>query len=396
MQQRRSTKVLAASLLTSSLIAVAGASASATTPPTGGTTAGTAGAAAAPVSLKGDCPDTIVIQTDWMPEAEHGWLYQLIGDGYQIDKDKAYVTGPLMDASGNDTGVKLQIRSGGSPQQFRKPTEILYGDDSILFAFVYTDEAIQFSGDFPTVAIESGLEKNPQMIMWDPNTYPDVKGIADIGKKGIKVRYFGGAAYMDYLTSSGLLKKDQVDGSYQGDPSLFVTDGGKAAQQGFGSAEPYLYKNVIKDWGKDVAYQYTSEVGWNNYAQSIATKPENLTKYDACFKKLVPVIQAGTVAYAKDPKHGNDVILAADTAFGKAFGWEYDQGTAEYGHATMLKDGLLANGADGTIGSFDSARVAELIKNATPVYQAQGSKVKADLKPEDIVTNKYLDPSIKL
>ncbi len=147
---------------------------------TGDTTAGSA-ATGEGVSLAGDCPDTVVIQTDWMPEAEHGFLYQMVGEGYEIDAGKAYVTGPLIDAGGNDTGVKIQVRSGGAAQNFSPVTQIMYADDAVTLGYVYTDEAIQFSGDFPTVAIESGFEKNPQMIMWDPATYPDVKGIADLG-----------------------------------------------------------------------------------------------------------------------------------------------------------------------------------------------------------------------
>ena len=86
------------------------------------------------------------------------------------------------------------------------------------------------------------------MIMWDPATYPDVKTIADLGKTGIMVRYFSGAAYMDYFTSHGHPPKDQVDGSYDGTPALFVADEGKSAQQGFGSAEPYIYENEVPDW----------------------------------------------------------------------------------------------------------------------------------------------------
>ena len=176
------------------------------------------------VSLAGDCPETVTIQLDWMPEAEHGFLYQMIGEGYEIDAGNAYVTGPLIDANGNDTGVKIQIRSGGAAQNFSPVTQIMYANDDVLLGFVYTDEAIQFSGDFPTIAIESGYEKNPQMIMWDPETYPDVTGIADLGTEGVKVRYFGGAAYMDFLTGTGVLSADQVDGSYTGDPSLFIAD----------------------------------------------------------------------------------------------------------------------------------------------------------------------------
>lgn len=355
------------------------------------TTAGETGA-----SLAGICPDTVVIQTDWMPEAEHGFLYNLVGDGYEMDADKAYVTGPLV-ASGVDTGVKIQIRSGGLPQQFTPVTQIMYNDPDILAGFVYTDEAIQFSGsEFPTVAVMSGFEKNPQMIMWDPATYPDVTGIAGLGEAGVTVRYFGGAAYMDYLTATGILSPEQVDGSYTGDPSLFIADEGKAAQQGFGSAEPYAYEVELTDWAKPVAYEYINDIGWENYAQSIATKPENIETYRDCFTALVPMIQQASVDYLNDPTHGNTVILDAVATFGEAFGWVYSQGNADYGVQAIIADGLVANGADGVLGSFDLERVAGLIEIAIPVYEAQGATPKAGLVPEDIVTNEFIDPSISL
>ena len=149
------------------------------------------------------------------------------------------------------------------------------------------------------------------MIMWDPETYPDVQTIADLGKTDALVRYFGGAAYMDFLTGSGILKPEQVDGSYSGDPSLFIADEGKAAQQGFGSAEPYLYENVITSWLKPVKYQYINDVGWENYAESIATKPENITEYADCFKELVPIIQQSSVDYLNDPARATAIILDA-------------------------------------------------------------------------------------
>ena len=386
MQQKRSATVLATVMAAAAVVATA-ATASATTPGT---------SAAAGGSLAGICPETVAIQTDWMPEAEHGFLYQMVGDGYTTDNGKAYVTGPLVDSSGADTGVKIQIRSGGKPQGFTPVSQLMYTDDSIFLGYVYTDEGIQFSDRFPTVAVESGYEKNPQMIMWDPATYPDVTGIADLGKAKVKIRYFGGAAYMDYLTGSGILSKDQVDGSYTGDPTLFIGDEGKSAQQGFGSAEPYLYKTELTQWGKDVKYQYINDVGWENYAESIATKPENLTKYDECLKKLVPIIQQASVDYLNSPEKANKVILAAVAAFGNDFGWTYTQGAADYGVATIKADGLVANGADGVMGSFDPARVENLIKIAVPIYEAQGAKVKAGLTVDDIVTNKYLDPNIKL
>jgi hypothetical protein len=362
---------------------------------TSDSTGGTAASGDA-VSLAGDCPDTVVIQTDWMPEAEHGFLYQMVGEGYEIDKDKAYVTGPLIDQNGNDTGVKIQIRSGGAAQQFASVSTIMYDNDDSFLGYVYTDEGIQNSATKPTVAIESGFDKNPQMIMWDPATYPDVTGIEDLGKEKVKIRYFGGAAYMDFFTSTGILSTDQVDGSYQGDPNLFITDEGKAAQQGFGSAEPYLYENEYQDWLKPVKYQYINDVGWTNYAESIATKPENITEYADCFKKLVPIIQHASVDYLDDPARTNAIILAAVEAFGTDFGWNYTEGTLNYGVDTIKKDGLVANGPDGVIGKFDTDRIADLITKAIPVYTAQDSPPKDGLTPEDIVTNEFLDESIGL
>lgn len=401
MQQRRSHKLLAISLASALALAACGddeTTESTTAPSAAETTTATESTGGeAGGSLAGVCPETVVVQTDWMPEAEHGFLYNLVGDGYTMDADKAYVTGPLVDGSGADTGVDIQIRSGGLPQQFSPVTQLMYNDDDILLGFVYTDEAIQFSGsEFPTVAVMSGFEKNPQMIMWDPATYPDVKGIADLGTAGVTVRYFGGAAYMDYLTGTGILSAEQVDGSYTGDPALFIADEGKAAQQGFGSAEPFLYESELADWGKPVAYEYINDIGWENYAQSIATKPGNIEAEADCLAALVPMIQQSAVDYLTDPAHGNEVILAAVASFGEAFGWTYTAGAAEYGVATIKADGLQANGTDGTMGSFDMERVSGLIEIAIPVYEAQGATPKEGLTPEDIVTNQFIDPSIKL
>jgi len=216
-------------------------------------------------------------------------------------------------------------------------------------------------------------------------------------KDPVLIRYFGGAAYMDFLTGSGILTKEQVDGSYTGDPALFIADEGKSAQQGFGSAEPYLYETELEDWGKPVAYQYINDIGWKNYAQSIATTPENLTTNAACFAALVPMIQQSAVEYLADPTHGNKVILDATASFGEAFGWTYTAGAADYGVATIKKDGLQANDpASGVLGQFDMDRVQGLIDIAVPIYKAQGATPKEGVTPDDIVTNEFIDPNISI
>ncbi|MET0147016.1 MAG: ABC transporter substrate-binding protein [Ilumatobacteraceae bacterium] len=396
MSIRRTCRWLAAPLAGVLVLAACGGDddddASGTEAPAG-TDAPAGSAAAGDVDLSADCPATVVLQTDWNPEAEHGWIYNMIGEGYTIDKDGVRVTGPLM-AGDVDTGVDLEVRSGGPAIGFQTVTSQMYTDDSILIGYVYTDEAIQNSAEFPTVAMMSGMEKNPQMIMWDPATYPDVEDIADLGEEGIKIRYFSSAAYMDYFREEGIVSSDQLDASYDGTPGNFVAAQGKDAQQGFGSAEPYIYEHEVEDWMKPVSYTYINDNGWNNYAESIATRPENIETYRACFEKLIPIIQQSAVDYIADPQSTNDLILEAVETFDN--GWVYTQGVADYAVETMKADGLIGNGPDDTIGNFDLDRVNELIAIAIPTYTSLGQPPKDGLTAEDVVTNEFIDDSISL
>ena len=97
------------------------------------------------VSLAGVCPDTITFQTDWNPESEHGFLYNMVGEGYEVDAAGLRVTGPLV-SKGADTGVKIQVRAGGPAVGFSSPTSLMYQDPEIFLAFVSTDGAVQDSG----------------------------------------------------------------------------------------------------------------------------------------------------------------------------------------------------------------------------------------------------------
>ncbi|MFM9123287.1 MAG: ABC transporter substrate-binding protein, partial [Actinomycetota bacterium] len=141
--------------------------------------------AAEAVSLAGVCPDTVTFQTDWNPESEHGFLYNLVGEGYEVDAAGVRVTGPLV-SKGADTGVKIQVRAGGPAVGFSSPTSLMYQDPDIFLGFVSTDGAIQDSGEFPTMTVVAPFNINPQIIMWDPATYPNVKSIADLKATGAK------------------------------------------------------------------------------------------------------------------------------------------------------------------------------------------------------------------
>jgi hypothetical protein len=297
-------------------------------------------------------------------------------------------------ASGVDTGVKVQVRAGGPAVGFSSPTSLMYSDPDIFLAFAATYSQIQNSGEFPTQSVIAPFNINPQIIMWDPATYPDVKTIADLKATGAKVRYFGGTAYMDYFTSTGILDSAQVDGSYDGTPANFVADGGKSAQQGFATSEPYFYENVLTDWGKPVAYQTIHDAGWTSYAQTLAAKPETIVSAADCLKLLVPIIQQAQVDYVADPSTTNALILDLVAQYNN--GWMYDAGQADAAVALALENGLIANSPDGTLGSFDSQRMDEFLALAIPIFEGLGEKLKPGLTSADLATNQFIDPTIAL
>jgi hypothetical protein len=298
-------------------------------------------------------------------------------------------------SGGKTTGVKVQVRAGGPAIGYGRPIAAMYEKpEEILLGFVGTDEAVSQSTAKPSMAVAAPFNINPQIIMWDPMSHPDVKTIADLKEPGVRVRYFQDADYMKYLIQSGQLDAKQTDDTYDGSPSAFIASGGKDAQQGFGTAEPYAYKNLYKEWMKDVAFQYVHDAGWTAYQQSLGVTPANLEKYDSCLKVLVPVLQQATVDYITSPDAANAIIIDAVNTY--ADFWTYTAGQGDAAVDQMQADKLVANSPDGTLGSFDIERVTKFIETAIPVYSATGTKVKEGLTPADIVTNKYIDPSINL
>lgn len=389
MRIARKSGYAAAGLVVVSALTLAGCSSSspepATSSPSGDLEIGAVDLAAA------GCPADIRIQTDWNPESEHGHLYELVGDDYTVDSDEKSVTGPLV-TSGEYTGVDVTILSGGPATGFTQPNAQMYNDPSIFLAYVGTDEAIAHSGDLPTVGVFAPLQKDPQMLMWDPETYPDVEGIADLGAEGVTIRVFPGGTYIDAFVGQGILSADQIDSTYDGAPAVFVSEGGAIAQQGFASAEPYIYENEVEQWGKPVAYQLINDAGYPKYAAVLSVIPENIDTYSECLTALVPVLQQATVDFFADPQSTIDLVLELVEAYDT--GWVYSQGVADFSVETMLNDGIAGNDANGEMGTVDPERMTELFDLVTPIYTEQSLPVKEGVTVDDIWTDQFLDSSI--
>jgi hypothetical protein len=345
------------------------------------------------VDLSDVCPKNVVIQTDWNPESEMGGLYGLLGPDATIDADKKVVSGPLY-SQGEWTGVDVEIRSGGPAIGFQPVPAQMYSDKDIMLGWVNTDEAIANSAKMPTTSVMASFEKAPWMIMWDPETYPDVKSIADLGQTDAKVRYFDGATWMDYLVGAGILRQDQIDGSYDGTPGNFIAAGGKDAQQGFATVEPYTYEHDLDQWGKPVDFQLIADTGYPLYAVALSVRTEDVTAQSACLKKLVPVVQQSTVDFFADPDATNDLIVEAVQKF--ATGWVYSKELTEHSTEEQLALGLVSNGDNKTLGDFDESRVQKVLDIAAPLVAKAGNAPADGLTASDLFTNEFLDTTIGL
>ena len=344
-------------------------------------------ASAEAMSLAGVCPDPIVIQTDWFPESEHGAMYQMVGADYVIDADNQTTTGSLM-AGGVDTGVDIQVRAGGPAIGFASGSAQMYVDTDITLAYVSMDEAVILRADTPTLSVVAPLEKNPQIIQWDPEYYPEIQSIADIGEAGILVNVFAGGTFIDVFVNEGVLSADQIDPSYDGSPSRFITEGGAIAQQGFASESPYSYENVYEEWAKPIAFELIHDAGLRIYSQTLAIRPAVLEELRPCLERFVPIVQQSVIDFADDPARANAIIVDAVETINSF--WQYPPALAEFSVEAQIELGLVGNGPDDTVGNMDEDRIAEVIAKII----AAGFDVDTSLNPSDIVTNEFIDESI--
>ncbi len=355
------------------------------------TTATPTTAAPAAAQLSDVCPSTIKVLTDWFPEPEHNYLYQLIGVDGEVDAANGTYSGPIGDGS-----VELLIQAGGPYINFNAQTTQFYSDTSLFMAFVDTSEAIKSHVNTPVTAVFTNFEKGPQILMWDPDVY-DFDSFEDIGASDATVLYFGGASYMDYLLFQGVMNESNIDGTYNGAPARFITEG-DLVQQGFATNEPYRYENEIEGWMKPVDFLLIHDSGHDVYQSALSVRAESVTEDADCLALLVPMFQQALVDYMNDPSPLNvrldEIVKELDST------WTSSIEGHEAAAVAMRELGLTTDGGNGYVGDMDEDRVRGLIEKLTPVFADQSVEGfeggTTDLVASDIFTNQFLDTSISL
>lgn len=381
-------------------LAVTACSGPSTTTSTGGP-AGAAVATGSADDLASVCPTpdagqhprpTINIVMSWWPESTHGGLYNLFGPNPVIDKNKKRITGPLV-IDGKDTGVDLQLRTGGPGASYQQAPQLLYTDRTNMLGQAATEEQIGASAKQPTLAVFAPMVQDPLVYIFDPATYPNFNSISDIGQTDTKVVSIAGPNTA-YLTGTGILRATQMDLSYDGTPQRFVSARGKVVVGGFAPNEPYIYAH-LPQWGKPVKYLYVSETGYPDYRNEIIIRAGDKAAYAPCLTRLVPILQRGQAEFLRNPKPALDLIVKTVAAYNP--GYSYTADLALAGWKVQRDDALVADDPHlSYLGPFVDSRLQRMIDILTPIYVGQKQPVDQALTPAKLATNEFLDHSIKV
>ena len=344
------------------------------------------------------CPNPLILQKDWLMQAEHGPIMQMIGAGGTMES--GVYKGPL-----GSTGIELQILEGGGG--------IGMGDGETAYSSLFMgnskagvlphlgyqelDNAFIFSERFPVVGVFAPLDVAPAALMWDEGTYPDgfssiedLQAFAESGEGKIYISTIQ-RTYGKFLVDSGVPADVFVEG-YRGDLENFVVNNGTWLNAGFITSEAYKLANG-SNWGKPIGGTTLNDFGYPNYTGMVSVAQSRMDELAPCLEQLVPIMQQAAVDYATDPTEVNEVIVAFNEGGFATTWWTTAPDLMDYAATTMVEDGVIGNGSNDTIGDFDMDRVSTILEIVKPGLDERANP---DVTAEDVVTNRFIDPSIGL
>ncbi|MFZ4069121.1 MAG: hypothetical protein ACOYJ6_03345 [Caulobacterales bacterium] len=342
------------------------------------------------------CPNPLVIQTDWLAQAEHGGLYQLIGAGGRAERGR--YTGPL-----GKTGIELILLQGGAG--------IGLGDGETAYSALYMgnsrarlrphlalhdlDNLMIFSGRFPAIGVVAMLETSPIGLFWDQATYPkgfrtraDLAAFAKSGQGKIYVSTTR-RTFARYLVASGVAKSAFVEG-YRGDSENFVLNNGRWLNQGSLTNEAYQFAHGRK-WNRPIGHIALSQMGYDIYPSVISVAANRITELSPCLARLAPLLQRAQIDYVRNPGEVNDLLFRYNQAGLAAPFWKTSRALLDNAVRVQIQTGIVGNGPNTTLGDFDMARVERVAALLRPMLDI---RAKPNLRVEDVVTNRFIDPAI--
>ena len=331
-----------------------------------------------------------IIQTDWYPEAEHGWIYQMVGDGYTIDKDAVSVTGPLVRRRRRDRrGHRDPLRRPGH----RQPD----GDVAAVHRRRHPARLrVHRRGHperrrVPDHGGHGGHGEEPADDHVGPGDVPrrrDDRRPRRGGRPGPLLRRRGvhGVLHPD----GHALGRTRSTAATTARPANFIAAEGKPTPSRASGRPSRTSTSSSSPTGASRSPTSTSTTpAGRTTASRSPSRPRTSSRTGPASRSSCRSSSSrASTTWPTRPRRTSS-SSPRSTEFDSF--WTYSAEIAEYAVQTMIDDGLLSNGPDGTLGNFDLDRVNGLIEKAIPVYTALGQAPPDGLTAEDIVTNEFID-----
>jgi len=301
--------------------------------------------AIAGIARAADKPLTPVsVQLDWIPEPEHGGLYQALARGFFREE-----------------GLEVTLRPGG-PNAFVMPS-IATGKVDIGQADS-TNTLLQQAEDLPVVQFAAVFQDDPSGILVNPDssvhTFTDLQGKTLIARPEW--------AFLKFLRHKYAIDFNIVPQNF----SVAAFLGNKEAlQQGYYIAEPY---HITHAGGKMPRFLSTWDAGFRAYAV-LVTNRRFAREHPGELRAFVRAYIHGWRDYLEgDPAPAHRALKAANP-----------NNTDEFMAFSrrMIIEGKLVTGRDAgsgdkNIGRLDPARYAEQIKQLEELGILKSGKVSVD------------------
>lgn len=349
--------------------------------------------------VRAGCPTEVRIQTDALPHVEWGFLYRLLdADAVRVRGDE--VSGPLV-LDGARTGVTLTILTG-DPRDGVSANTQLHEDADLLLGAVDTDVALLDATRAPTVGVFAPLARDPRLLYWDAEVYPDLRDIERFsatstpdGASLMPVAAVPGDPFIQYAIGTNWISRDQIVAGTDVDVELtvpaFVAAGGIRAQTGDALTEPHRLQQ--DDVPRAARWQVIDDIGYTRDAGVLSAAPQTLVRHADCLRVLVPEFQRSLVAFVDDPEPTVAMLVDLAAELGDE---SYDIAAASAALEQLIERRYIANARDGSIGAIDIGRVRSLVDRAVPRWRDAEVDVPVGITADDIATNEFVDRSIGL
>jgi hypothetical protein len=344
--------------------------------------------------MRAGCPAEIRIQTDDLPRVEWGFLYDLL-DRDELRSGFDSVTAPLL-IDGEPSGSDLRIFVGDPHDGIPANIE-LHDDDRFLLGAVDTDVALLDAGRFPTVGVFAPLRRSPRIAYWDTNIYPGIPTVqllaarlAPDGESLVPIVTTPGDPFASYALGEGMVTVEQLITDPPPSVQGLIDADGIPAHLGDVFTDPYQFE-LLTEAPEFFGAHLLDDAGYESDSGLLSATPQTLVGEADCLTVLVPILQQALVDYLDDPDDTNDLLADLSAKFGDE---TYDADAVTAAFEILEGQRYAGNGRDGTIGDIDLARLRDLFENASPAWKEAGTPVPADVEPDDIVTNRFIDPSI--